>query len=385
MNTICFTYNNLAKWNTRVEIEEQNVFVFDTSEEQRTTTQKCIEYLWAGRIFSTGDLSELQQAVINSTTEDVLALSLASFERVDVASWLLGTGFKGRLILILNQENEVPEFLPCEVAATVHLPVKLSDFNQVFNQHRKVVTERHINQEKIAKLLSHRECLSLEFQPEFYAKNEKLSGFECLVRFQENGIKLSTKEVLNAIEKHQMIEQFSEVFFKRVAEILPAFSSVRLSLNLSLIDLEQYDLLAVIAQHFDISGINSNKIIFEFPLDAFYSSNRNVINLLTGLKENGFCLGIDGNEQLLDRLGKLPLVIDTIKVPASRLADLSQQQHEKLSQFYHNHDVELVFVKIESYQAQKRVQNNFLLSHMQGYYLAPPIPIQQVFEMLKGI
>lgn len=367
-----------------MDIKEQTVYIFDHSEELRTTTQKCIEYLWAGRIFSTGDITELQGKVIRGTSEDTLVISVNSFKEVDIGSWLLGCGFKGRLILLHNDEDELPSFIPCELAAQIRQPVKLSDFNNVFGQHRKAVTERMFNRETLAALLARRDSISLEFQPEFRSQNEKLSGFECLVRFQENGIKLSTREIMSAIEKHQLIADFSEVFFQRLSEVLPGFSSVRLSVNLSLIDLEQYDLLQVMTDNLNMSGVNPNQIIFEFPLEAFYSSNSKVICLLAGLKELGFSLAIDGDDGVLTRLEKLPLVIDEIKVPVAQLQKLDKKHTDKLAHFYHNNSVDYVFVKIESYQEQKRVQNNFARSYMQGYYLAPPISITQVFEMLKN-
>lgn len=365
-----------------MDSKEQTVFIFDLSEEQRTTTQKCIEYLWAGRIFTTGDLASLQSEVVQGTNEDTLVISANSFGDVDMASWLLGTGFKGRLVLLLTEDDAVPLFLPCELIAQIHKPVKLSDFNQVFSQ--RSVTEHIIDKEKLTTILSRRDCVNLDFQPEFRSQNEKLSGFECLVRFQENGIKLSTKQVMDAIEKHKLIDVFSDMFFKRVAEVLPAFSSVRLSINLSLIDLGQYDLLQVMSSHLNIAGINPDQIIFEFPLDAFYSSNSKVIGLLAGLKELGFSLAIDGEEGILTRLEKLPLVIDEVKIPVEQLQQLDKEQTDKVAKFYHHNSVDFVFVKIESYQQQKLVQNNFTRSHMQGYYLAPPIPVNQVFEMLKN-
>ncbi|WP_372768927.1 EAL domain-containing protein [Pseudoalteromonas sp.] len=365
-----------------MDLKDHTVFIFDISEEQRSTTQKCIEYLWAGRIFTTGELASLQSEIVHGGSADTLVISANSFGDVDMTSWLLGTGFKGRLVLLLGEGDSVPLFLPCELIAQINKPVKLSDFNQVFSQ--RAVTEHIIDKANLTTILSRRDCVTLDFQPEFRSHNEKLSGFECLVRFQENGIKLSTKQVMDAIEKHQLIDVFSDVFFQRIAEVLPAFSSVRLSINLSLIDLGQYDLLKVMSTHLNIAGINPNQIIFEFPIDAFYSSNSQIIGLLAGLKELGFCLAIDGGDGILTRLEKLPLVIDEIKIPVDQLQKLEKKQTDKMAQFYHHNSVDFVFVKIESYQQQKLVQNNFTRSHMQGYYLAPPIPVNQVFEMLKN-
>ena len=373
---------NATKQDVNMDSREQTVFIFEHNEEQRSTTQKCIEYLWAGRIFTTGDLVRLQGEIVQGTSDDTLVISINSFSDIDMPSWLLGTGFKGRLVLLLEEDDAVPFFLPCQLIAQINKPVKLSDFNQVFSQ--RAVTEKIIDKEKLETLLARRDSVNLDFQPEFRSQNEKLSGFECLVRFHENGIKLSTKEVMDAIEKHQLIHLFSDVFFKRIAEVLPAFSSVRLSINLSLIDLGQYDLYQVMSQYLNIAGINPSKLIFEFPLDAFYSSNSKVIGLLAGLKEQGFGLAIDGDDDVLHKLEKLPLVIDEVIVPVAQLQKLDKEDTDKVAKFYHHNSVDFVFVKIESYQQQKLVQNNFTRSFMQGYYLAPPIPVNQVFEMLKN-
>ena len=115
---------------------------------------------------------------MQGTSSDVLVISVASFESYDIASWLLGTGFKGRLVLLLEPEDEAPSFVPCELVAQLTKPVKMSDFNPVFKPHRNAMTERILDSEKIDELLARRDSINLDCQPEFRSQNEKLSGFE---------------------------------------------------------------------------------------------------------------------------------------------------------------------------------------------------------------
>ena len=114
---------NATKQDVNMDSREQTVFIFEHNEEQRSTTQKCIEYLWAGRIFTTGDLVRLQGEIVQGTSDDTLVISINSFSDIDMPSWLLGTGFKGRLVLLLEEDDAVPFFLPCQLIAQINKPV----------------------------------------------------------------------------------------------------------------------------------------------------------------------------------------------------------------------------------------------------------------------
>lgn len=228
---------------------ELTVYVFDKNNEQRINTIKCLQYLWAGALLAFHELETLQVDLVNSCEDDVFVASLSSFEHVDMASWLLGVGFKGHLLLLLEQNQDLPEFIPTNKVKVLTLPVKLNDFESLFSEFKKANLAEAVSAKLVQSLLQRRDAISLEFQPQSYTSNERLWGMECLVRFQLHGVPYDTKSVISAIEDDNLIGEFSDILFRRLGEIAPAFGSTFLSINLSLIDIEKYPLMAIVNQH----------------------------------------------------------------------------------------------------------------------------------------
>ena len=52
---------------------------------------------------------------------------------------------------------------------------------------------------------------------------------------------------------------------------------------------------------------------------------------------------IDGDDDVLSNIEKLPLVIDEVKVPVAQLQHLDKQQMDKVSQAYHYHSINYIF------------------------------------------
>ena len=123
----------------------------------------------------------------------------------------------------------------------------MHDFSDVIsNTEATQSKEASFTKELIETVLDRRDAFYLEFQPQYRAQTEKLWGFECFARFQHLGEKLETRKVLSAIAEFNLMETFSRVFFARLGELLPAFSGVHLSINFSLYDVENFDLLSVV-------------------------------------------------------------------------------------------------------------------------------------------
>ena len=363
---------------------ELTVYVFDKDNEQRVNTVKCLQYLWAGSLLAFYELETLQVDLVNSSEEDVFVASLSSFEHVDMASWLLGVGFKGHLVLLLEQHQDLPEFIPTNKVKALTLPVKLNDFESLFTEFKKNKDKPPVNAELVSSMLSRRDAISLEFQPQSYTSNEKLWGMECLVRFQLHGVPYDTKSVIKAIEDENRVGEFSDTLFRRLGEIAPAFGSTFLSINLSLIDIEKYELIKIVNQYLSDLNIKLN-LVFEFSSDAFYKSHPLSINLLSDLKEQGYLLAMDTNGDELESLLKLPMVIDMVKINARHLTPANETLlHEVLHKAAQSDNILVVFTNIETYQQVSMAQRIAPGSIMQGYYLAPPIKIQEVFEILRN-
>lgn len=364
--------------------EQAKVVIFDNDESSLISTKKCIEYVWAGPILTASDIYQAQKYTSHSATLDMFVFTCEAFDNVDIASWLLGVGYKGRVIILYQNSETIPRFLPCTIAKTIAKPAKLSDFNQVFCLPKNSDKALFLNKQMTAKLLDRRDSLFLEFQPQYRSQGEKLWGFECLTRFQIEGEKVDTSLVLNAIERYSFMEHFSQLFFTRLAEILPAFKNVHLAINLSLYNVEKYDLLSVIEKTFDETIIVPENITFEFSYDAYFSSKSRAINLLTNLRSFGYRLSIEDSTKLVDSLDTFPLLIDEVKVPISLMEGENMLQHQRaMSALAHSKDVSIVFAKVEKYQHVKLASSVAPNSIVQGYYLAPPTSIENVFDLLR--
>ncbi|SFD29073.1 EAL domain-containing protein [Pseudoalteromonas denitrificans] len=363
-----------------MELKSQitGVILLDSDAINRITTDKCVQYLWAGQVEVCETIKEAQSKLAEPNHAfNLFILSLSDFEDVDLASWLLGIGFKGQLVLMLNDGENAPNFVPCNLLATLKKPVTLHDFNDIFSVNKNQYTQQLVDQKFIFALLNRRDALSIEFQPQYIAKTDTLWGFECLVRFQHKGIRLDTLTVIKAIENFSMMEVFSNVFFKRLAELLPAFKDYRLSINLSLYNIEKYSLFDLMFDFVKNSCMDAYKFTLEFSNEAYFSSSVKAIELLCKFKTHGFQLAIDGYRGDLKSLKGLPLLIDEVKFSAlgssSNAINLSPNNQILIKPLSQNLGTRIVFSGVESYQQVVQAQKIAPASIIQGYYLAPPV------------
>jgi len=366
----------------------QNVILLDSDDKSRSTAHKCIQYLWAGHIEVSRSIEAAQQKLSESDHSfNLFILSLTDFEDIDLASWLLGIGFKGQVVLMLENGEKAPDFIPCDLLATLKKPVKLHDFNNIFSMNVDTFSERLLDLKFIIELLNRRDAMSIEFQPQYIAKTEVLWGFECLVRFQHKGIRLDTLTVIQAIEKFTMMEVFSNVFFKRLAELLPAFHNYRLSINLSLYNIEKYDLFYLLSEFVKKGQLKPSDFTLEFANEAYFSSSVQAIELLCKFKSHGFQLAIDGYRGDLKSLKGLPLLVDEVKFSAIGRTDdeinLSPNNQILIKPLSKNLNTRIVFSGVESYQQVIQAQKIAPHSIIQGYYLAPPVSMNDAVLLQK--
>ncbi len=369
-----------------LEQQEKQILLLDSDTNSMNNIHKCLRYVWEGQIDVCTDLADAQHSLSkNLASFDTLILSLSEFSDENLASWILATGYKGKLILLLQQGESAPDFLPCELIATINKPVKVQDFNEIFCKSKGHKNKTTISRKLIESILKRRDGLAIEFQPQYVAKGESLWGFECLTRFFNEGTRLDTLEVIKEIEKLAMMDVFCEVFFKRLAELLPAFSDSRLSINLSLYNIDKYNLTEMLKNLVKQSGISTEILTLEFSNDAYFSSSKESIELLCELKSLGFQLAIDGYQGDLSKLKGLPLLVDEVKFRAKTAVksqiDLPKVKLEQVKPLSKNLSARIVFSDIETYQQVKHAIKLSSSSIIQGYYLAPPVKIEDAIVL----
>ncbi|PAJ72659.1 hypothetical protein CJF42_19855 [Pseudoalteromonas sp. NBT06-2] len=97
----------------------QSIILLDSDDKSRSTAHKCIQYLWAGHIEVSKSIEEAQQKLSESDhLFNLFILSFSDFEDIDLASWLLGIGFKGQVVLMLDKGERAPSFIPCDLLKT---------------------------------------------------------------------------------------------------------------------------------------------------------------------------------------------------------------------------------------------------------------------------
>lgn len=364
----------------------QTILVCDSNEISRANTVKCLTYLWSGPIEQCISPAAAQAFLSqNKNKQTIFIAALADFIDVKFTSWLLDLSFKGQLILLLNADDTLPKFLPLDQITLVHKPAKLHDFQKIFCIDKNELDAIKLDKAFLTQLLSRRDALSIEFQAQYLARSEKVWGFECLTRFQYQGQKLDTLEVIKAIEFFGLMDKFSTIFFKRLSEVLPAFRNTRISLNLSLYDVEKYDLLNLMSVMLQQTNMPANKITLEFSYDAYFHSSAQAITLLCQLKALGFDMSIDGYKGDLAELTRLPLMIDEVKLSLS-----NQKNHKSvyilpdikdIVPLSHNVGTRVVFAEIEQYQQFKKAQKFSTDAILQGYYLAPPVGFSELVSL----
>ncbi len=183
------------------------------------------------------------------------------------------------------------------------------------------------------------------FQPIVYVENGLPKGYECLVRIiDDDGSFISPAHFLEIAKKSRFYFKLTEIMIQKSCEYFQG-SSCSFSLNLSIIDILNQDIVAILEENINRYGVNE-RIILEIVESEGIENYDKVYAFVTKMKALGCQIAIDDfgtGYSNFEHILKLP--IDYIKIDGSLVKNIC-----------HNSDSELIVSTIVDFAKKKGVK-----------------------------
>ncbi len=232
-----------------------------------------------------------------------------------------------------------------------------------------------------------REELHVHYQPQADLRSGEIIGMEALVRWQHptNGY-IPPNEFIPLAEETGLIHEVGKWVLKCACQqtqrwLEQGFGPLRVSVNLSGVQLERADCAEHVAAVLNETGLRSEHLELEITESTIMEHPEDVISTLDELKQMGITLAIDDfgtGYSSLSYLKRFP--IDLLKIDASFVRDITTDPDDKalisgIIALAKSLRLQVVAEGVETLE-----QKNFLLEQdcdqMQGYFLSKPLSAQ---------
>jgi diguanylate cyclase (GGDEF)-like protein/PAS domain S-box-containing protein len=236
--------------------------------------------------------------------------------------------------------------------------------------------------------------LTLYFQPKLEHESGRINSAEVLLRWNHPdwGVILPSEFIPLAEETGQMVE-IGDWVLKSACEQIKRWSdskmaSIKLSLNFSPRFFLQKDLMEKLGNILNETGISASMLEIEISESTLIENEERIIRVLHELRSIGVSISIDDfgkGYSSLSYLRRLP--VQSLKLDRSFIQDLSISRPESISlissilSLGQSLDMSVVAKGVETEE-----QLNILIKNhckeFQGYFICPPVPIQELEQFL---
>lgn len=239
-----------------------------------------------------------------------------------------------------------------------------------------------------------RDELFLHYQPIVQTKTGKLSGVECLLRWEHHQLGLiSPSEFIPIAEETGLIHELGEWVLKKSCHQLKIwqteeFDNLHLSVNLSPVQLNDAEIIEKIKNILLETGIEPSHLQLEITETAIMQNQSQAIAVIVQLQKLGVLIAIDDfgkGYSSLNVLKKLP--VDTLKIDRSFIDQLL---------FDHEDDVVLqamfdlakkmrlsvIAEGIETEEQLTYIKQQYC-QYVQGFFFSQPLPADRLTAYLR--
>lgn len=236
-----------------------------------------------------------------------------------------------------------------------------------------------------------KEEFALFLQPQYSLKEQKIIGFEALIRWNNPKYKnCSPQHFIELAEKNGLISDIGKFVLKesvKIGSILSRYK-VDLSVNISPAEVMQAGFVSEFMNAYKQGDFAYNNIALEITETFLMESFSDVVSKLNILKENGFGVHLDdfgtGYSSLL-YLKELP--IDMIKIDKEFIKEITEDNYSKaivkqIISMSKDLSLKVIAEGVEE-EAQKELLEKYKCDIIQGYLIGKAVPFNEALELLK--
>ena len=232
--------------------------------------------------------------------------------------------------------------------------------------------------EKLANLLNEKKFL-LYGQPYFLTSNKEISGIEVLLRVKENEKTESIATVIDFLEASGLILKVEDYLFEEVKKIGPKVK-VPLSVNLSAKSFASLEIFSKLA---DLRKTLNYPFVCEITERLFLE--KDALEIIKKIKALDIKIAIDDfgtGYSSLSYLENLP--IDIIKIDLKFIKKMLDEPKvlaivQTIIDLAKRLGIKTLAEGVEN-EEQFRILRLLMCDYVQGYYLSPPVPIENFIK-----
>ncbi len=234
----------------------------------------------------------------------------------------------------------------------------------------------------------------LHFQPKVNIKENRIIGFEALVRWKSEKLGfVSPAEFIPYAEETGLIIPISEIIIEKACEELvnlrnAGYYKLPISINISSIHFQQTNFLESIQKILERNNTSAQNFEIEVTERTVMNNDTDTISKLVRLKQLGFKISIDDfgtGYSSLSYLVRFP--VDYLKIDKSfiqHIVNLADKQAvvDAIIQMAHRLNMQVIAEGVESSQQLNQL-NQMGCDYIQGYYYSKPVPMEELIEFLQ--
>ncbi|MFW6280913.1 MAG: EAL domain-containing protein, partial [Halanaerobium sp.] len=259
------------------------------------------------------------------------------------------------------------------------------EMNEKIKKHHKIKT-------KLIRAIKNDEFV-IYYQPYYNGHTQSLYGLEALIRWQDpdKGL-MSPAEFIPILEESHLIKKTGLIVIQKVVESLEKWTAlgykvVPVSINLSVKQLEDNSHLEDIFKIIEKSEINNSLINFEITETSAMNNVNHSLEIMNEMKKRGFKIAIDDfgkGYSSFNYLQQFP--IDYLKIDISFIRNMTLSSEgenivEAIINLAHILNLETIAEGVEKENELENL-NKLNNDYIQGYYLNPPMPEKEVYNLL---
>ncbi|HEU0187883.1 MAG TPA: EAL domain-containing protein [Gallionellaceae bacterium] len=283
-------------------------------------------------------------------------------------------------------------------AALFHAKNEGRNNYQYYAAQMNAMAWQRIKLETSLRLALEREEFVLYYQPKVDLVSGKMIGMEALLRWRspERGL-VPPDEFIGLLEETGLMLQVGEWVLRAACKqgalwVQSGFSSVRIAVNLSVLQFRQADLSGMVQRICNETGLDLGMGTLELELtESLIMKNADDATItLNRLHEMGVSLAIDDfgtGYSSLSYLKRFP--ISTLKIDQSFICDLADNQEDvaivtAIVALGHSLGLKVIAEGVETFE-QLQALRTMKCDEIQGYLFSRPVPVAEMTALLlKG-
>ncbi|OSB11631.1 EAL domain-containing protein [Paraclostridium bifermentans] len=257
---------------------------------------------------------------------------------------------------------------------------------------------KYIHRAKVKKYIKE-DNYFLNYQPIVNPKENKIMGFEALIRLDLKNKLIMPNIIIEEINKCDMMEEVSAWILKRIVEDFKRLKNVEninekfyISINLSLKEIESIYIVETFKEIIKEADLPKGSICIEITENNSYKNKESVSKNIKILKDSGFLIALDdfgvdySNISMLDKFEFDIIKLDKYFIDNIGTSSINKTLIETADYLSTIKDKTIVVEGVEEDYQMKIIKNTKSNKiYIQGYFYSKPLSVQELekFKLFK--